>query len=358
MSSGRMTILVVVAVVMAAGISFGQVHFNDGKTWEIDYEVDDSVHIDEGDAYAQTRTTLQLIEGGQIPWPWNYLRVYNQGCVSVDGGHVYQLHAHDATTVSMSAGDVTNLLAYNSSTVNISGGELFLLEPYDDSSVTVSGGEVRGTLITRDSSTLHISDGNIDSLSIRGDSAVNIAGGELRFISTSPNNNSTIDISAGHVQSLFTYSNAKVNVSGGQTDYLQVRDNGVATMSDGKIDELDLYDNSTVHISGGSITGDWGLRAFDSSTVDISGGLIEEIWAEWLTFITITGHNFELGKGLWLDGDELWGTGTLSGQWLDGTEWSTEIVRNDETATILLIPEPATVMLLGLGGLALRRRQR
>jgi len=55
--------------------------------------------------------------------------------------------------------------------------------------------------------------------------------------------------------------------------------------------------------------------------------------------------------------NQLFGTGILSGQWLDGTSWATQISGNSETATILLIPEPATLALLGLGGLLLQKRR-
>ena len=45
----------------------------------------------------------------------------------------------------------------------------------------------------------------------------------------------------------------------------------------------------------------------------------------------------------------------LSGNWFDGTDWSVNIVRNDSTASIMAVPEPATVLLFGLGCLVLRK---
>jgi len=50
------------------------------------------------------------------------------------------------------------------------------------------------------------------------------------------------------------------------------------------------------------------------------------------------------------------GTGTLSGEWLDGTPWTVNILSNYPTARILAIPEPATFLLLGLGAVMLRRK--
>jgi len=52
------------------------------------------------------------------------------------------------------------------------------------------------------------------------------------------------------------------------------------------------------------------------------------------------------------------GRGVLTGKWRDGTSWFTNIFRNDSTTPILAIPEPATISLLALGGLAVLRRRR
>jgi hypothetical protein len=54
--------------------------------------------------------------------------------------------------------------------------------------------------------------------------------------------------------------------------------------------------------------------------------------------------------------NQIFGTGLLSGEWMNGTSWSTNIYENDSTATII-IPEPATLFLLGLGAVILRKRK-
>jgi hypothetical protein len=74
--------------------------------------------------------------------------------------------------------------------------------------------------------------------------------------------------------------------------------------------------------------------------------------------VTFHGRDFGLHGGLWLDGDRVLGTGLLTGEWTDGTPWAVNILDNASTATIRAIPEPATLLLLALGGavLVLRRR--
>jgi len=56
--------------------------------------------------------------------------------------------------------------------------------------------------------------------------------------------------------------------------------------------------------------------------------------------VSFHGQNFSLGIGLVLDGERVLGTGTLSGEWIDGTRWTVGILYNTPTATIWAIPAP------------------
>ena len=117
-------------------------------------------------------------------------------------------------------------------------------------------------------------------------------------------------------------------------------------------------------VSGGFINylvGDY------SGRIALSGGLIgQEILAKQTAVLTIHGRDFavdgtpvgytELSS---IFGGEYWDepdrrlTGTLlNGELLDNYFYI------GQDATIVLIPEPATILLLGLGGIALLRKRR
>lgn len=180
------------------------------------------------------------------------------------------------------------------------------------------------------------------------------------------------------------YNNSQINIYGGMiTGYLQVYDystlnlyndfaevdpiyGGIAggpgshnystiNVFDGYVGTgFASYNYSTANMSGGSVGR---ISFFDYSIANITGGQIDYLHTSDFSTVTFYGRNFFCGSGLTLDGNRVLGTGILSGEWLDGTLWTMDINENYSTATILAIPEPATLLLLGLGVVILRSKR-
>jgi len=140
--------------------------------------------------------------------------------------------------------------------------------------------------------------------------------------------------------------------TGGSVSYLYAYDTSTANICGGTACLL-AYHTSTVNISSGSVPS---ISAYDTSTMNISGGTVIDLRAYNASTITVNARDIGVHGGLSLNGDKVVGTGILSGKWFDGTAWAVNISQNDASATIRVVPEPATLSLLALGGLALIRR--
>lgn len=193
------------------------------------------------------------------------------------------------------------------------------------------------------------------------------AGSTLNVFSTAPNNN------------LATISGGVVNVFGGRVDNLSIRS------------------GSEVNVFGGLFSSGVGLfgRPFNTgilTTVNVFGGVFEsEFSAQPLGSVTVGGGVFNdaftasgdsnlefLGTEFFLD-DQLIALSlgesfaltardaTLSGTFADGSAFSFDLNSTDvngqdffatnANVTLTVVPEPTTLALLGLGGLALLRRR-
>jgi hypothetical protein len=217
------------------------------------------------------------------------------------GGDIYMAYVNNMARLRVLEypGVVSYLYAYHTSGVDVSGGSMSQLNAYDTSSVDISGGTVN---------------------------------------QVHANNTSSVHLSGGSVGNLYVYGdNSGVDVSGGT------------------ISQLLAYNNSSVDFSDGKVTAVW---AYDTSSVDLSGGDVFSLFALGTSTTTFNGYDFTATSGLTLDGDKVLGTGVLAGKWFDGTAWAVSIQSHDPGATILAIPEPSSLALLALGGLAMLSRRR
>ncbi len=214
------------------------------------------------------------------------------------------------------------------------------------------------------------------------DSIINLLGGSIASLGAY--GRSQVTVSAGVIggrQHLYACDNSRVTVSGGRINNFRVYDSSQATISGGWISILSPKDSSQVTVSGGQMGA---LSASDSSQVTVSGGQMGDLCASDSSQVTISGGVLEealivdshgtmaiYGSDFAVDGTpvgyiEL--SSILGGPFrnephrrLTGTLASGEPINNDfqigHSAKIVLVPEPATLLLLGFGGLMLKRKR-
>jgi len=150
------------------------------------------------------------------------------------------------------------------------------------------------------------------------------------------------------------YDNSTFNIVGGLvSDDVRVYDNSHVNISSGGIYTYDLegYQNSLITISGGSIARR--LYIEDNSQAFITGGTIGDIIDVYdNSIVTIEGTGFNYPYGAITNS-----TGILTGTLANGDLINNHFYVHDN-ASIVLVPEPATLLLLGLGGLLIRKRRK
>jgi len=275
----------------------------------------------------------------------------------------------------MVSGQVFGLTQYNDGSVhNID------FPIWDDVWVDYSLPKMQTTVNLHDNSAIH----HPYKLQAYQDSHINIIGSQDHLISIGPLNafdNSRITMSGGIGQTFYSYNNSLLAMSGGRFNFLFAHDNSQYVMSGGSAVELYAYDasqiivsdftsssifaydNSHVMIKGGHINGN--LNTGGNSHVTIIGGIVDSyIFLKDDSTIILDGANFAI-DGIPFVSGEITSIlrGTLESEpyrWLTGTLANGDIINNQfkigDTASIILIPEPASLFLLALGGALVRKR--
>ncbi len=179
-----------------------------------------------------------------------------------------------------------------------------------------------------------------DYAKVYGSSVLNMLGGTVTEV-LSAKDSSILHVSGGtvnHLENSYTHNGA-INISG-NVIIQSVVINGSATtyINGGSLNTVEIYSSGVNDIYGSTING----YLLASSQVNIYGN----------------SFNYDPLAGAY-DG------GQLTGFWLNGTAFSIDIKNyggGDLPVGITydnlnLIPEPASMVLLGLGGLLLRRRK-
>lgn len=188
------------------------------------------------------------------------------------------------------------------------------------------------------------------------------------------NNGTVVDMSGGQVGGLRLSDNSIFNMSGGDiTGGIDAQGTSYFDMSNGTID----VDSTVVlygvggSFSGGNVTAT-GLKTGIDSSVEFTGGVlnfnifniigdltikggvlhVNNSYIDYFSStINIYGHGFNYNPT-----GGAYGDGILTGYLLDNNFFSMDQLNASEFQRFNLIPEPTTLLLLGIGGLLIRKR--
>ena len=166
-----------------------------------------------------------------------------------------------------------------------------------------------------------------------------------------------VDMTGGVVVGILgAYDFSTVNISGGVIGKLDSMASGTFNLSgDMSTNSFVVNGSCTANVFGGNV----GLiEAWSSNSVNLHGGVISDYLLA-VSTVNIYGYGFDYDP---LAGS--YGGGQLTGFWVDDTPFSIDLFAAslpgggpiDTWSHIVLVPEPATILLLSLGGLFLRKR--
>lgn len=158
-------------------------------------------------------------------------------------------------------------------------------------------------------------------------------------------------------------------VDGGGASRISVRDNGRLIIQStstplknlvGGVYDIALYNSGQLLFLGGETEL---ITIGSSATAELRGGTINSIKSMQYTDKTNSDPHIDLycqkDSWSWISDDPLLG---IQGLWLDGTPFCIEFINDFDydpvyTNLNIITPEPATLLLLGMGGLLIRRKR-
>lgn len=260
-------------------------------------------------------------------------------------------YLHDSSSLDLLAwGTLGSAYLYNNS-------QLRLIEPYSNVGVIVySYGSSRVEMSS--------SPCDIANLSAHNDSTINISDGNVGLSGSgggmSANDNSTINITGGKVRGLNSFDTSTLNLyDGADIEYLYPSGYSTLNMSGGSVrTNFRADENSILNINGGAFYS--GLNAYDFSKVIISGQFYSiHLDAHNAAQLIFEGTDFEIDGvpvpyGQYYASD--YANGQITGTLMDGSGLSKQFSIYDD-ASIVLIPEPTTLLLLGFGVMIVKRKK-
>ncbi len=180
-----------------------------------------------------------------------------------------------------------------------------------------------------DHTTVNMYGGSLDYITTYDQSTLNFYGDSVQVGAC---DYSTINVTGGTLSGVEAYHYGTVNASGnGNYTYLSAHDFGIANMTGGIVDRISVGDFGTVNL--------------------FSGNVLDRLWANDSGVINIYGH--DLFK---TDSGGTYGYGQVYGYLTDDTYISVDLSNLDAYSHINLIPEPSSLLLLGLDAVMVRRK--
>lgn len=149
--------------------------------------------------------------------------------------------------------------------------------------------------------------------------------------------NAKVNVGKGaHSASVYAYDAADVTMSGGDTDFLYAHDNAIVTLSGGKVNQdLGVYKNGKIFLAGTGFMVNGQLLSNGDKLSDLD-----------LEQHPTNGYFF----------------GDIFGTLADGSMMYNRFYINNTddyagTGDIVIVPEPATMLLIAFGGLIARRKK-